>query len=252
MRIWSGGNKLPERSLARALGRKIGLPQDILKDIRTIEVERSLLMNTSRRRIFSYICQHPCSHLRAISRGMDQSPQNVKWHVIQLRYGGFVSEYAIGNRTCFGPLDFISQKECRVLSLLNERHARAIFLLIRKQPGIGQMEICGNLKIYQQKLSRIMAALESRDLVSWNIAGRSRKYFTTGKMDLMMESYDGKEGQFEERLMVQFEKDGLNPVKHRSRRHFLVVQVDVGTKSKKKLAIPLNPARQALAGRLGR
>ncbi len=44
----------------------------------------SLLMNSSRRSLFEYLCLHPCSHLSEISGALSVSTNTARWHLRKL------------------------------------------------------------------------------------------------------------------------------------------------------------------------
>jgi DNA-binding transcriptional ArsR family regulator len=114
------GEEMADRSLAKALRRKIGLDEGILAKIEAKRGESSLLMNPSRRKIFEHVCNHPCSHLRTISRATGYSTQTVRWHLRKLMEGGLISESSNGRKKFYSPLkNIIQSEECDVLAILN-------------------------------------------------------------------------------------------------------------------------------------
>ena len=71
------------RALQRALGAEFVLPE-----VEPREAGTSLLMNPRRQRVFEYVWNHPCSHLRRMSRELRIPPQSLRWHLLRLTGAG--------------------------------------------------------------------------------------------------------------------------------------------------------------------
>jgi DNA-binding MarR family transcriptional regulator len=239
-----------DKSLAKAFKRKIGLDEGILPKVEAKRGESSLLMNPSRRKIFEYICNFPCSHLRAIARATDYSPQTVRWHLGKLMQGGLISEHAHGGKKLYSPLkNIIEPEECGVLAILNREDIRNTFLSIEKRPNQTQKELCKALDSYQQILSRVLLSLENSDLITYEKVGREKGYFVTPKVREIEEAFTSKSKTFEIALMEALEADSLNPSIESSNKNHLSIKLDIGGGKGPILKINKNPFTTLLRGR---
>lgn len=236
-----------DKSLAKAFRRKIGFDETLLEKIDTVNVESSLLMNSSRRTLFEYICNHPCNHLRAISRGTNFPPQNVGWHLKKLTKGGLITESSHGKKKIYSPLKhYIKKEECRILSLFSDEKLKRIFLYIKKNPKTTQKEMSEILNIYQQKLSNALLALERSGLVEYKKKGREKTYRVTGMMKILEDEFELRSEFFKKELVLAMEKDGLNPKIKRDDKNQLSIQLRIGGEKNIFLRVKKNPIKSLL------
>lgn len=241
---------MADKSLAKALKRKIGLDEGILPKVEVKRGESSLLMNPSRRKIFEYICNFPCSHLRAIARATSYSPQTVRWHLGKLMQGGLISQRAHRGKKLYSPLkNIIEPEECDVLAILNSEDIRDTYLFIEKRPKRTQKELCQALDSYQQILSRVLLSLESSDLITYDKIGREKAYFVTPKVREIEKAFVSKSKTFEIALMDALQADSLNPNIESSNKNHLFIKLDIGGGKGPILKINKNPFTTLLRGR---
>ncbi|UCF08589.1 MAG: winged helix-turn-helix transcriptional regulator [Thermoplasmata archaeon] len=239
---------MADKSLAKALKRKMGLDEEILETAPGKRGDYSLLMNGTRRRIFEHICNHPCNHLRALSRALDISPQTVSWHLKKLISGGLISEMPFGDKKLYLPLkDFINPAECRTMAVLNNDEVKNIYLYIAQHPESTQKEICHSMDLYQQKLSIALLSLEGAGLIVHDRKGKRKLYKDSGRIKALREDFDRKGEHYRRLLKIAFEKDGLNPSMLDSPSDTILFQLDVGAGDKPMIKVKINPI-EALLG----
>lgn len=213
--------------MAKAFKRKIGLDEDILTKIEAKRGESSLLMNSSRRKVFTHICNHPCYHLRAISRAIGYSTQTVRWHLKKLVDGGLISESSRGRKKLYRPLkNIIMDDECKVLEILNRTDLREVYLFIEKRPKSTQTEICKALGTYQQLISRALLLLERSGLIIHKKIGRKKEYFITGKVKELEEAFELKSITFQNAIIDALKADSLSPSIESSDENVLQIKLD--------------------------
>ncbi len=240
---------MADKSLARALKRKIGLDESILEKIEARSVEESLLMNPSRRRIFEHVYNCPGSHLRAISRATDFSPQNVRWHLRKLMAKGLLTESSRGKKKTYTPLNSVLKaEECTILALLTGKDTRRVYLFIEKRPRTTQREMVRTLNIYQQKLSRILLSLEHSALITHEKIHRTKAYSVTGKAQELQNAFDHRGKGIIRELLAALEDDGLKPKIKRSGSNSIWIQLNIGEGEQPILKVHKNPLK-ALLGR---
>jgi predicted transcriptional regulator len=244
------GGEMVDRSLAKAFKRKIGLDEDILTKIEVKRGESSLLMNSSRRKVFTHICNHPCCHLRAISRATGYSTQTVRWHLKKLVEGGLISESSGGGKKLYRPLkNIIMDDECKVLEILNRTEPREVYLFIEKWPKSTQNEICKALGTYQQLLSRALLLLERSGLITHKKIGRKKAYFITGKLKELEEAFKLKSITFQNAIIDALKADSLNPSIESSDENILQIKLDFGGGEGPFLKLNKNPLK-AITGNI--
>jgi len=84
------------RALKRALG-----PEFVLPDVEPREAGTSLLMNPRRQRVFEYTWNHPCAHLRRMSRELRIPPQSLRWHLLRLTHEGLLASRTVKGKTVY-------------------------------------------------------------------------------------------------------------------------------------------------------
>lgn len=236
------GEEVEKKSLAKALKRKIGFDEDILSKIQGKRGEVSLLMNPTRRKIFEYVCNFPASHLRAISRGTGYSTQTVKWHLGKLVEGGLLSRKNFGIKKIYSPLkNILNAEESELLALMNDEEIKKVYLYIKDHPLKTQKDLCNNLGMYQQSLSRILLILEKSDLLIYKKKGREKKYLSTNKFEDLVEAFDKRSSFWQNTLLAALEADSLNPQLESSDSPSLIIKLDVGGGKYSILKVPKNP-----------
>lgn len=240
---------MADKSLAKALKRKMGLDDEILHRTRAVEGGVSLLMNGTRREIFAYVCNVPCSHLRAISRELGLSPQTVGWHLAKLEDGNLVSRIRRGKKHLYFPFGHImGVNECGVMHALSGGDALRVYRLIHSAEGGTQKDMAEALNIYQQKLSTILLKLEAAGLVAHGKRGREKVYSSTGRAEEVAGGFDGKGPVYRRNLISVFIGDGLGCTEIESDDNEMVFRLDIGAGEHPVFRVYRNPIRALLEG----
>jgi predicted transcriptional regulator len=236
------GELVVDKSLAKALKRKMGLDEEILTRSRVISGDVSLLMNAPRRRIFEYVCNHPYYHLRGISRKLNISLQTAKWHLSKLTEGDLIATITKGKKKLYFPKNgVIIEMECEILFLLRREETLKVYRFIRKHPKETQRTISRSLDIYQQKLSMILLSLERTGMISYEKIGREKAYRSTDKIKEVEESFQKKSLRYEKWLIDVLTRDGVNPHIIESDIETVTIQLEIGREETPLLNISKNP-----------
>ena len=242
---------MADKSLAKALKRKMGLDEDILTGSHLISGDVTLLMNGPRRRIFQHVCNNPCSHLRDISRKLDMSPQTASWHLSKLSEGKLVAKTVLGKKTLFFPnYGKIGEGECEVFSLLRRKDVNKVFLFIMKHQEVTQGSITKSLGIYQQKLSMKLTSLEKAGLIGYEKKGRKKVYSTTNEIQELEKRFLKNFTGFEKWLMDVLTKDGVNPKITEEDEGKITIILDIGSEEKTHITINKNPLMALLSNQV--
>src|SRR2546425_4673951 len=113
------------RALQRALGTQFVLPE-----VEPREGGTSLLMNPRRQRVFEYVWNHPCAHLRRMSRELHVPPQSLRWHLLRLTEAGLLASRPVKGKTVyFAPWALRDEDVALFASLSNGMRGRIVRLV---------------------------------------------------------------------------------------------------------------------------
>src|SRR5437867_4426028 len=133
------------RALQRALGSEFVLPE-----VEPREGGTSLLMNTRRQRVFEYVWNHPCAHLRRMSRDLRIPPQSLRWHLIRLSRAGLLDSRTVKGKTVYYLPWAVREGDVPLLASLSNGMRGRIVRLVAQEHRITQSEVFRSLKTYQQ------------------------------------------------------------------------------------------------------
>lgn len=236
------GEIMADYAIAKAFKRKVGVDEELLSKIQGKREGVSLLMNPQRLRIFQYICNTPCNHLRAISRALNFSTQTVSWHLKKLRDADLITESSSGKKKLYHPLkNIITPLECRILTILNEYNKRRIYIYIKRNPEKTQRELCTALKTYQQLLSNNLISLEKYGLIAAGKKGKKKAYSSTDRVDELFTDFDSRKTAFEKALMKALTADNLNPKLQSTQANTLLIKLDIMDSKQDILKVNRNP-----------
>ncbi len=211
------------RALRRALGSEFVLPE-----VEPREAGTSLLMNPRRQRVFEYVWNHPCAHLRRMSRELRIPPQSLRWHLLRLTEKGMLASRAVKGKTVYyAPWAVREEDVPRFASLSNGMRGRIVRLIEAKHP-ITQSEVFRSLKTYQQAVLPPLGDLTALGLLkSWRAQGK-RFYELGDAYGRLQANYAAAVPERLERLLAVLKHDGVSPkVQSRGERE-VHVQVSNG------------------------
>ena len=194
------------RALQRALGTEFVLPE-----VEPREGGTSLLMNPRRQRVFEYVWNHPCSHLRRMSRELRIPPQSLRWHLLRLTGAGLLASRTVKGKTVyFAPWALRDDDVPLFASLSNGMRGR-IVRLVAQEHRVTQSEVFRALKTYQQAVLPPLGDLTRLGLLrTWKEDGK--RFYELG------EAYGRLQGNYAaasverlDRLLAVLKHDGVSP-----------------------------------------
>ena len=224
------------RALQRAIGTGAVLPAVEPRDGGT-----SLLMNPRRQRVFEYVWNYPCSHLRRISRELRIPPQSLRWHLLRLREGGLLACRAVKGKTVYyAPWAIRDEDVARFASLSNGVRGRIVRFVADRETTT-QSEIFRGLKTYQQAVLPPLGELAALGLVrTWKENGK-RFYVLGDAYAGLRANYAAASQERLERLLARLRADGVSPKVQSRGEDEVQVQVSSGVQ-KSVLRLRLTPA----------
>jgi len=194
------------RALQRALGTEFVLPP-----VEPRESGRSLLMNPRRQRVFEYVWNHPCSHLRRISRELRIPPQSLRWHLMRLVDGRILAARTTRGKTVYYAPTAVREGDVPALAALSNGMRGRIVRLVSQEKRITQSDIFRALRTYQQAVLPPLRELTSLGLLAtWKANGK--RYYEAGDTYARLRSaYAGASQERLDRLLGVLRSDGVSP-----------------------------------------
>lgn len=224
------------RALRRALGAEFALPE-----VEPRDSGRSLLMNPRRQRVFEYVWNHPCTHLRRISRELRIPAQSLRWHLLRLREGGVLASRRVKGKTVyFAPWAVRDEDVPLFASLANGVRGR-IVRYVAEQKQTTQSEIFRGLNTYQQAVLPPLGELTDLGLLrTWKENGK-RFYVLGDAYARLHGNYTAAASDRLDRLLAVLQHDGVSPKVQSRADHEVQIQVSNGVQ-KSVLRLRLTPA----------
>jgi len=224
------------RALQRALGTEFVLPQ-----VEPREGGRSLLMNARRQRVFEYVWNHPCSHLRRISRELRIPPQSLRWHLVRLVDGRILAARTTRGKTVYYAPWAVRDGDVPALAALSDGVRGRIVRLVSQEKRLTQSDIFRALRTYQQAVLPPLRELTGFGLLAtWKANGK--RYYEPGETYARLRSdYTGARQERLDRLLGILKSDGVSPKVQSRSDDEVHVQVSSGLQ-KSVLRLALAPA----------
>ena len=219
----------------RALGSEFVLPQ-----VEPREGGTSLLMNPRRQRAFEYVWNHPCSHLRRMSRELRIPPQSLRWHLLRLCDGGVLASRTVKGKTVYYAPWAVRDEDVPMFAAMANGTRGKIVRLVAQQTRITQSEIFRGLRTYQQAVLPPLAELTGLGLLkTWKENGK--RFYELGDGYARLEgSYAAASAERLDRLLTILRHDGVSPRILSRAPEEIQVQVSTGVQ-KSVLRLRLSP-----------
>ena len=210
-------------ALQRALGEDFVLPE-----VEPREGGTSLLMNPRRQRVFEYVWNHPCSHLRRISRELRIPPQSLRWHLLRLADGGVLASRKVKGKTVYYAPWAVRDEDVAVLASLSNGMRGRIVRFVAQQQRTTQSEIFRALRTYQQAVLPPLGDLTRLGLLkTWKENGK--RFYELGEgYDRVRSNYAAASTDRLDRLLAVLRRDGVSPKVQSTGTEEVQVQVSSG------------------------
>lgn len=227
------------KGLGSALKEALG-QEDLLAKIQPRKGGASFLMNKSRRGIFQYILEHPCTTTRRVSRDTGIPHQTARWHVLRLLEAGYISARRIAGSDVLFPPGWIEVEDVGAIALLANDVRMSIVVALRDKDGMSQSEIARTLGTYSSKIQQHLHKLEKAGILSSVQAGRRKRYSLTNLLTSIQEKYLGRRKETSKWFIELLEKDGLNPLVEKRSSKYISLKVS-GGKEVSRMKLYYNP-----------
>lgn len=220
---------MADSGFARDFKKLIGTEDEVLEKKTEIKPGSvSLLFNSTRQKILKHLCEYPCDNLTQIAKKVNISLPTAKFHLDKLVNSGFIVARRNGKKQVFYLVDMIDDDIVEILSVLNEEMINTIYKKVSDMPGISQSEICENLEISHQGISRYIKRMLSLGLIREFRTGRHVRYFETDLLSHLEKMNKKRLRGFKKMILQTLKKEGLKPELVRSTEKELVVTIKLG------------------------
>lgn len=209
--------------LGSALRRRIGSPVVPAAGRRPALAE-SVLMNTTRLRIFQAVCNFPCSHVRWLSKNVGVAPPSVQWHLGKLSEKGLVRSLEAGGRRLFYACGMLEEEDLALLSLLARENRRAAVLAVCQNPGVTQRQLARA----SGSNGHAIRTLTGQGVLDVVKDGRHRRYYPGAALERRMEEHEKRARKSRQLLLSTLAREGVLPETADSGRGILEVRVHLG------------------------
>lgn len=223
------------RALQRALGTEFVLPE-----VEPREGGRSLLMNPRRQRAFEYVWNHPCCHLRRISRELRVPPQSLRWHLMRLVDGKILAIRRARGKTVYYAPWAVRETDVPALAALSNGVRSRIVRLVADRHPITQSEIFRALNTYQQAVLPPLRELTYHGLLATSKTNGKRYYEPGETYTRLQTDYEAATQERLDRLLAVLTSDGVIPRVHARTQDEVQVQLSTGLQ-KSVLRLTLHP-----------
>ncbi|MDO9536875.1 MAG: winged helix-turn-helix transcriptional regulator [Thermoplasmata archaeon] len=166
-------------------------------------------MNQNRRKIFQYLCAHPCLEIGPIAKGIGLSRSSIKWHLDKLIDSGYVQIH--GEKIAYCPYRLISRKNIGLFSILARDKCMAVYKAILQNPGSDPSAIKGLLNISPTKIRSCLSDLMEMDLISLMKDGKYTRYFPTERYNEAIREEKITQREFVRYLVNKLSMEHLKP-----------------------------------------
>ena len=223
-------------ALQRALGTSFVLPE-----VEPRAAGTSLLMNPRRQRVFEFVWNHPCSHLRRISRDLRIPPQSLRWHLVRLRDKGLLASRTVKGKTVYYAPWAVRDEDVPLFATLSNGAPGKIVRFVADEKRTTQSEIFRGLHTYQQAVLPPLGELTRLGLLrTWKENGK-RFYELGDAYARLRGNYAAASSERIDRLLAVLKVDGVSPKVQSRGDHEVHVQVSSGVQ-KSVLRLRLTPA----------
>jgi DNA-binding MarR family transcriptional regulator len=203
-------------------------------------VKKTLMMNTTRRRILTLLCNTPCQSVAEIARTLRTSRANASWHLEKMVAANFLTKKRFGGGWVFFPYHFIDDDDVPVLTVLADPFPLKVYQIVSNQPNISQSDLRKALNVSRQALAWHISKLLQIGLIENILDGRYKRYRITNYLDSRTKRHQKRTAIFKGLILRSLRKDGTDPVIVKSLTRTLVVKLRVG-KGSSVLEVNLDP-----------
>ena len=238
------------KTAGRAL-KRIFKQDDILSKIEEQPASFSLLMNSTRMKIFIHLCQNPCDHTRSISRAIETSLTTVNWHLGQLLEYDYLEARMLNRKKLYWPTGLLMIEDTEMVGCLRHDIPPKILNILSKNPGARQKLIIKKMSMKQQNIDFWLKKMEKCHIIQRKGKGMGTTFHISEHFAAKIEEYEKAARQLSKKVLELLYNDGLMPKNARFKGYRLGVDIKLPS-GKRRIHLecsPLAVARQSITAR---
>jgi len=157
----------------------MAFPAFSMLNLRSQNEASTLLNQSTRMSIYSFVENNPGLHFRALSKALNLPFGVLQYHLGLLVSKGLLSTYQDGRYKRYFKSKSFSEAAMKVISLLRNGTSGKIVAVLFAKPQTKHKDLAARLSISSQALSWQMRRLEKMGVVSKSLDGLSVKYSLT-------------------------------------------------------------------------
>ncbi|RLF47623.1 MAG: hypothetical protein DRN20_05720 [Thermoplasmata archaeon] len=211
----------------------------------------ALMLNGTRRLIYSLLTKRPCISMRGLARLAGVSLATTRWHLLKLENSKYVSSRPMHHdrgkkAVLYYPTNLVLDEDVYTLSLLSDGITRRIYLVVAENPGFFRAELEREVGASSGAIGRGLAELVSANLLSVVRDGKYRRYYPTGLVEKKAEAYHVRARAFVKYLEKKMRAEGLEVIIKHSSGYEVIITVRQG-RNAVSMEVRTNPFISVLA-----
>ena len=131
----------------------------------------------TRRKIYSFIQEHPGTHEREISRRLHIPLSTLDYHLHLLSRRDLISSSEDGHYKKYYATGKISVKEKKIIGILRQKVKRKIIIFLLLNPDSTHKKICEYINLAPSTTSFHLNILVDLEIIKRNLIGRETEYY---------------------------------------------------------------------------
>ena len=233
------------REFESLLGRKFPDRAALLDE----SCDRTILMNPTRLKLFTFLCFYPCSNFNRLCGELGLKPPNALWHLRRLNGNRFIEKRNIGRKTAYMPAGMVAADDVGLFALLNStgNNVRDVVSLLQESPGCCATDVSLRLGCSFQTALRVLQRMKKAGMIRSMRDGRFKRYYIAKRLLGRHGFYRKREKSFRSSLLQKIRVDGLAPEIVRIHGGRMALRLASG-REKDVVTFNLNPMEPALRG----
>ncbi|MBD3255700.1 MAG: hypothetical protein GF383_11455 [Candidatus Lokiarchaeota archaeon] len=140
-------------------------------------VKEDILKNSNRKKIYSYILEHPGTYFNKVVEKFNLSNSVVEWHISMLSKFGFIRREKINSHEVYFSKEISKAKGKIIHLILREKCDQILKYLERNNNGHTKTYLCKELKMHPKTIKKYLKRLIDHNVLYSNTQKNRTLYF---------------------------------------------------------------------------
>ena len=178
-----------------------------VQDVPVAGTRESVFGNPQRRRVFQYLCVHPCGSLFEAARALALSPATVRFHVQRLLKADYLTSSTHG----IYPAGFLDADDVLMFEAARSSATRRVLAAVYARPGSALSELANFVGMTRQTVASLFGVFEALGVVARVSDGRFLRVYPTKALDERQERHRRRARQFADSFVQRLAADDEKP-----------------------------------------